>query len=498
VCAYDCDDKYNCFVGHSGTNWFDLATQWSKHSFPTWPQLVRVGATVNLNKPSRGAAKGITVTKNGKISIRANGGDLQIGQTTCFATEYQTWAPTASANRQCALKECTCSNGTSAPALVCSAHDAHHCVSCDAGHYLSGNVCMPFTVCAAGQHQTTAPVQTTQNRVCADNDAGTFTASAGQVTAVAWTTCPAGTGATNTPSASVDRTCGPCKLGTSFSGTDDGLPCQATDVCDDDEYENVAATLSSDRTCATHAAACASHEYETQATGSHQDRECAQKVCHCPNGVYTTGDACPKHGNPKCASCTGAYHLANGNNQCDANICSCVHGAVATGAACGVHGATKCMSCNSGYDLVGQDCVITYSWSKTAATCPTACGTAASSPADSYNCVGSNGSTGNTGSLCGTKLSTTISCAATSACLVNGGWGSWTSGSCSVTACGQTGKRSRSRTCDNPPPQNGGTGCTGSTKMFGNYPIISGTEQVLDTCSTPACPDHGTDGDGTE
>jgi hypothetical protein len=57
VCAYDCDDEHNCFVGRSGTNWFGAATQWSKHSFPTWPQQVRVASAVGLRKVARGAAK---------------------------------------------------------------------------------------------------------------------------------------------------------------------------------------------------------------------------------------------------------------------------------------------------------------------------------------------------------------------------------------------------------------------------------------------------------
>jgi hypothetical protein len=320
--------------------------------------------------------------------------------------------------------KCHCTNGVAATSS-CMAHEDAHCVFCDEGYFLASKECRAFTVCKAGQHQTTAPVQTTQNRKCEDNIAGTFTSSANQVTATPWKTCEAGEGQINAPdqmpSATTNRVCGECKLGTSFSGADDGSPCTLADVCTGGEYEKVAATLKADRTCATHADACASHEYETQAPGSHQDRECAQKVCHCPNGVHTTGEACPKHGNPKCSSCTGAYHLANGNNQCDANICSCEHGAVATGTACGVHGATKCMSCNSGYYLVGQDCVITYSWSKTAATCPTACGNAASTPADSYDdCVGSDGSTGNTGSLCGTKPSTTTSCDPTPSCYTYG------------------------------------------------------------------------------
>lgn len=57
--------------------------------------------------------------------------------------------------------------------------------------------------------------------------------------------------------------------------------------------------------------------------------------------------------------------------------------------------------------------------------------------------------------------------------LVNGGWSSWESwGACNVQ-CG-TGQHSRSRTCDNPAPQNNGAYCQ---------------EQGVDykSCTLPAC-----------
>ncbi len=63
------------------------------------------------------------------------------------------------------------------------------------------------------------------------------------------------------------------------------------------------------------------------------------------------------------------------------------------------------------------------------------------------------------------------SCAA----VVNGGWSGWSGwSSCSVTACGSTGTQTRTRTCTNPVPQNGGASCSGSS-----------TE--VQSCSTAAC-----------
>jgi len=52
---------------------------------------------------------------------------------------------------------------------------------------------------------------------------------------------------------------------------------------------------------------------------------------------------------------------------------------------------------------------------------------------------------------------------------VNGGWSGW--GTCSVSACGQTG--TQTRTCNNPSPSCGGATCSGSNSQ---------------SCSTPACP----------
>ena len=56
---------------------------------------------------------------------------------------------------------------------------------------------------------------------------------------------------------------------------------------------------------------------------------------------------------------------------------------------------------------------------------------------------------------------------------VNGQWSEWTPGECSVT-CG-VGKMVKSRTCDNPPPVNGGMACDGLPQCI--------DECVLDECA---------------
>jgi hypothetical protein len=251
--------------------------------------------------------------------------------------------------------ECGCAHG-SAHTASCMAHGDEHCATCDAGFLLSGKVCIPAT-CENGTIRA-------GDCTCGSGyfGGGSHVANSPSFPPCnPWATCPLGEGQSVNGTPKSDRACAPCTLGTSFSGANDALACQAADVCGAAEYEKVAATLSADRTCAAHAAECASHEYQSRAPDGMNDRECKQKVCLCPHGVHTAGDACPKHGTPKCASCIGAYHLANRDQQCDGNQCKCVHGTVATGAACTQHGATKCTSCNGGYHMLGNNCVLVTS-----------------------------------------------------------------------------------------------------------------------------------------
>lgn len=62
---------------------------------------------------------------------------------------------------------------------------------------------------------------------------------------------------------------------------------------------------------------------------------------------------------------------------------------------------------------------------------------------------------------------------------IDGGWSDWSLWSdCSVTLCGQTGTKSRTRTCTNPVPQDGGADCS---LLDGGSPVES------QACSTSAC-----------
>ena len=48
---------------------------------------------------------------------------------------------------------------------------------------------------------------------------------------------------------------------------------------------------------------------------------------------------------------------------------------------------------------------------------------------------------------------------------VDGGWGTWSAfGGCSITGPNCAGNKIRTRSCDDPPPSNGGAECDGTDK----------------------------------
>src|SRR3989344_1631790 len=118
---------------------------------------------------------------------------------------------------------------------------------------------------------------------------------------------------------------------------------------------------------------------------------------------------------------------------------------------------------------VSYNASATLTWSSTNATSCSASG----------NWSGVKTTSGNesTGSLTSSKIYT-LTCSGvggsvsnsaavtvgTQPVIVNGAWSAWSTWSaCSVTACGQTGTQTRTRTCTNPAPANGGANCSGST-----------------------------------
>jgi Type IV secretion system pilin/Thrombospondin type 1 domain len=81
---------------------------------------------------------------------------------------------------------------------------------------------------------------------------------------------------------------------------------------------------------------------------------------------------------------------------------------------------------------------------------------------------------------------------------VNGGWSAWTWSPCSVTACGQTGTQTGTRTCTNPAPASGGYDCSGNSTATQSCntgvcaPAIS--TSIMPTSSTTPTPKQPIDG----
>ena len=53
--------------------------------------------------------------------------------TVCNEHQYESRAASATSDRQCALKQCTCAGGVAAAGAACAAHSTEQCASCSAG-----------------------------------------------------------------------------------------------------------------------------------------------------------------------------------------------------------------------------------------------------------------------------------------------------------------------------------------------------------------------------
>nr|XP_022343628.1 uncharacterized protein LOC111136803 isoform X1 [Crassostrea virginica] len=147
---------------------------------------------------------------------------------------------------------------------------------------------------------------------------------------------------------------------------------------------------------------------------------------------------------------------------------TCTNPAPQNGGADCVGTSSEQQSCNT------QGCIVDGGWSDWSVwgTCSATCdGGTQSRTRTCTNPAPQNG-----GADCVGESSEQQSCN-TQSCVVDGGWSAWTVwGACSVTCNGGT--QSRTRTCTNPTPQNGGADCVGADTEFQD-------------CNTQACPVDG-------
>ncbi|XP_066274928.1 uncharacterized protein [Branchiostoma lanceolatum] len=157
------------------------------------------------------------------------------------------------------------------------------------------------------------------------------------------------------------------------------------------------------------------------------------------------------------------------------------------------HGGTNCpgisedvQTCDS-----GLPCAVNGNWSQWSfwSACNVTCGLGNQSRSRSCD----NPPPQHGGTNCPGSSEDVQTCDSGLPCAVNGNWSQWSSWSnCSVT-CG-LGNQSRSRSCDNPPPQHGGTNCTGSSEdvqtcdsgqpcaVNGNWSVWSSWSNCSVTC----------------
>eukprot|EP00937_MAST-01D_sp_MAST-1D-sp2_P001676 g1676.t1 len=153
----------------------------------------------------------------------------------------------------------------------------------------------------------------------------------------------------------------------SWSGAEDGNPCDENEICLAHEYEYKAPTTSSKRECRSHQD-CADSQYQTSAPNEHDDRGCAA-LRQCNPGWFVKTAPQPSTGPPyldnryceqcppgqwsdttNAATCTkcaaGKYH--NGADPSSSEAASCTACSAAEGEYQDEEGRSECKTCDAG------------------------------------------------------------------------------------------------------------------------------------------------------
>jgi hypothetical protein len=72
----------------------------------------------------------------------------------CEDHQYESKAPGALFDRECATKQCTCSNGSGSSGSSCPAHNTEHCEQCNSGHFLKNTLCAMHKECTSTEYIT--------------------------------------------------------------------------------------------------------------------------------------------------------------------------------------------------------------------------------------------------------------------------------------------------------------------------------------------------------
>ena len=132
-------------------------------------------------------------------------------------------------------------------------------------------------------------------------------------------------------SASADRRCAPCELGSTYSGANSGAACLVATVCVDGEYEKLAPTLSINRKCLTHSSKCPDGQYTSAPPSATADRTC-DTITVCAPGLYEITPP-GASSDRKCDNCAAGYWKKDtGSQACTAwRTCPAGQGKIAEG-----------------------------------------------------------------------------------------------------------------------------------------------------------------------
>ncbi|EGD75577.1 hypothetical protein PTSG_06646 [Salpingoeca rosetta] len=159
------------------------------------------------------------------------------------------------------------------------------CVACTMGTFNAiggnGTRCVPWTTCGAGmQPSNDAPPSASQDRMCVpcatDEDTGAalaFKPTEGNFACSRVKLCAPGTQEMQRPTATSDRVCGRCPLGTFSPGIN--TACRKWKTCDADAFIAARGNATHDNTCQAATVCDAEMEWEQESLGQYADRVCA-------------------------------------------------------------------------------------------------------------------------------------------------------------------------------------------------------------------------------
>ncbi|MCB9616638.1 MAG: hypothetical protein H6722_29735 [Sandaracinus sp.] len=159
---------------------------------------------------------------------------------------------------------------------VCGSTTGNACddgVSCTVGDSCDAGVCSGAVICISCPAGTWSENGSDQTP-CLPCEAGTWSA-AGARECVGWAECASGSFVVSSGSASEDRTCGTCPLGT-FSTSSNSAACVPWSTCGEGSFEAVAGTSTGDRVCQL-CTLCRGDEREAEACSSTRDTVCVRR-----------------------------------------------------------------------------------------------------------------------------------------------------------------------------------------------------------------------------